>query len=100
MSTWKNAIPKEIPAIIPRLASNAVVIREKQPYKRRIPPPHRIQNNSCYDFVDLGAFRNSRDLTRWYTTDAAVLRSLSSSEVQFTPAVMLQQLLGMPSFLK
>ncbi len=39
MSTWKNAIPKEIPAIIPRLASNAVVIREKQPYKRRIPPP-------------------------------------------------------------
>ncbi len=96
MTTWKNAIPKEIPAIIPRLASNAVVIREKQPYKRRI-PPHRIQNNLCYD---LGAFRNSRDLTRWYTTDAAVLRSLSSSEVQFTPAVMLQQLLGMPSFLK
>lgn len=59
-----------------------------------------FQNNLCYDFVDLGVFRNSGDLTRWYTTDAAVLRSLSSAEVQFTPAVMLQQLLGMPSFLK
>lgn len=35
-STWKNAIPKEIPAIIPRLASIVIVIREKQPYKKYI----------------------------------------------------------------
>jgi len=30
-STWKNAIPKEIPAIMPRLASIVVVARAKQP---------------------------------------------------------------------
>lgn len=29
--TWKNAIPKDIPAMIPKLDSIAVVTREKQP---------------------------------------------------------------------
>lgn len=29
--SWKNAIPKEIPAMIPRLASIVLVTRAKQP---------------------------------------------------------------------
>lgn len=29
--TWKKAIPKETPAIIPRLDSNTLVTSEKQP---------------------------------------------------------------------
>lgn len=32
--TWKNAIPKDIPAMIPKLDSIAVVTREKQPCNR------------------------------------------------------------------
>lgn len=32
--TWKNAIPNEIPAMIPRLASMTLVTSVKQPWKR------------------------------------------------------------------
>lgn len=33
--TWKNAIPKEIPAMIPRLASMTLVTSVKQPWKQK-----------------------------------------------------------------
>lgn len=44
--TWKKAIPKEIPAMMPRLASITLVTSVKQPYTadkhktQRVPPFH------------------------------------------------------------
>lgn len=90
--TWKNAIPNEIPAMIPRLASMTLVTSVKQPCKQAKPKRSDLRSSESW----LGA--RASGLTVVYTSAAALSRSFRVSGEHLVGS--LQQLVGMPLSLK
>lgn len=106
--TWKNAIPNEIPAMIPRLASMTLVTSVKQPWKQT---KTKISQKLFLFFffpqnLQVCHLRSSESwlgvrasgLTVVYTSAAALSTSFRVSGEHL--AGSLQQLVGMPFSLK
>lgn len=99
--TWKNAIPNEIPAMIPRLASMTLVTSVKQPWKQTNP---KISGKLFLFFTAPGRFAISglqdpgSGLTVVYTCVAALSWSFRVSGEHLVGS--LQQLVGKPFSLK
>lgn len=103
--TWKNAIPNEIPAMIPRLASMTLVTSVKQPWKQTNPKiSGKLFLFFVFFFTAPGRFAISglqdpgSGLTVVYTCVAALSWSFRVSGEHLVGS--LQQLVGKPFSLK